>query len=103
MSLTLQATATDLIPASIINEQDWRVTIIRNLTRPSPVMVTEDLKDFTIVNGELYYQYTGGVMTRACSMVEAKEELQCIHDLSCDIITYAFADICKGKNIIGLR
>lgn len=42
-----------------------------------------NLKDFTIVNNESYYQGGGGVIARALSTVEAKEELELIHELSC--------------------
>lgn len=46
-------------------------------------MVVRDLRDFTIINDELYSQCGVGAMVRALSMAEAKEELQHIHELSC--------------------
>lgn len=38
-------------------------------------MVVREMKDFAIVNGELYYWGIGGVLAQALLAVEAKEEL----------------------------
>lgn len=72
---TLRTTATDLVPAAITDEQDWRTPNIQKLAHPSTTMVSRDLKDFAVVNSELYRQGGGGVMAQALSMVEAKEVL----------------------------
>lgn len=58
----LQTTAKDLIPATITNEEDWCILIIQKLALPSSTMEARDLKDFTIVNVELYYRDGGGAM-----------------------------------------
>lgn len=46
-------------------------------------MVTSDLKDLTIVKGELYYRVGGGATAQASSVSEAKKELQRVQELSC--------------------
>lgn len=47
-------------------------------------MVTaKELKEFIFVNGELYFRGTGGILTRAISEGEAKQELKSVNDLSC--------------------
>lgn len=44
-------------------------------------MVITELKDFTLINGELYFRGGGGLFARAISKAEDKEELKHIHDL----------------------
>lgn len=59
--------------------------LFKNLTQPSSTMVTRELKDFTVINGELYYRGSDGVMARAISITEAKEEFQGVQRLSCAV------------------
>lgn len=54
---------------------------MQKLAQPSSTMVARDLKDFTVVNGKLYYQGGDGVMAELY-LNEAKEELQRSHELS---------------------
>lgn len=42
-----------------------------------------ELKEFTPVDGEMYYRGSYGVFARAISKNGAKEELERIHNLSC--------------------
>lgn len=46
-------------------------------------MATRELKDFNSINGHLYFRGNDGVLAPTVSKVENKEELQCIHGLSC--------------------
>lgn len=82
------------------DEQDWCIPIMRKIAQPSSTMVTRDLKDFTIVNDELYYRGNSGVIARAFSTVEAKEKLPSLH---AEIMTSASTDTCKDKDTIGLK
>lgn len=66
----LRATALYLIPVNSIDEQDWFTPIDSAIF----TMASKDLKDFTIVEGELYFLDSGGVLARVISNVE-KEEL----------------------------
>lgn len=45
-------------------------------------MAVRELRDLTLTKGELYFRDSGGVLARAVSKVEAKEELQRVCDLS---------------------
>lgn len=92
---TLQATAVDLIPIAIIDEQDWHDLIIQNIARPSSTIISRNLQDFIIVNNEPYYQGSCGIMAGSLSMVDAKGELQHVHYLSCKITIQAFTGAYK--------
>lgn len=56
--------------------------MVQNLLQPSSTMSTKESKEFTLVNGELYFRDNGGVLTRAVSKAGAKEELQHNYDVS---------------------
>lgn len=43
----------------------------------------KDLKDFVVVNSELYYRDSSGVLARALALTLEKEELPWIHYFSC--------------------
>lgn len=77
----LWAATAGLIPSKPIDEKDWRAPVIQNLLQPSSIVVVNELKEFTIVNGELYFRGSGGVSAWAISKAKAKEELHCIHNL----------------------
>lgn len=74
---------------------------MKKLVQPSPITVANDLKDFVIVKGELYYKGISGVFARALSTEQAKEDLQRVHKLSCGIITSASIDAHRDGGIIG--
>lgn len=57
--------------------------IIQKLLQPSSSVIARELKDFALKNGELYYRGSGGVLSRAISKVEAKTELERVHNLCC--------------------
>lgn len=42
----------------------------------------KEFERYSVVNGELYHQDCGGALARPLSLIEAKEELFQIHDLS---------------------
>lgn len=69
------ATVANLIPAVSINEQDWRTSIIQDLTQPSSTTPEKEMKDFTLINNELYFRGSGEVLARVVFEVEAKEEI----------------------------
>lgn len=73
---TLRTTVTDLIPDYAIDEKDWRAPIIESLTQPSTSTNARQLKDFTIIEGQLYYRVGGGILARAVSEEEARVELE---------------------------
>lgn len=72
----------DLIPANPINEQDWNSSIIQILIQPSSIVVEKDLKDFIVTKDRLYFRCSAGVLARALSLIEVRENFQCIYSLS---------------------
>lgn len=80
---TLRATTMELIPEISTNEQDWGASIIQKLTHRASSVVTRELKDFVLTNGERSFKGNGGVLAGAISKAKAKEELKRFHDLSC--------------------
>lgn len=52
---TLQATAAEVTTADISNEQDWRTSIMKELPQPSSTLNIRSLKEFVIIDKELYY------------------------------------------------
>lgn len=63
-------------------------------------MVARDLKDVVVANNEIYYRWHN---VGALSMVEAKEELQCVHELSCGDNDATSIDACRDKGTTGLK
>lgn len=78
----LKTTATDIIPATITDEQDWHVPIAQKLMQPPSTMVARDLKDFTIIKDELYHGGDGGLMALALSTAEGTTGLKVPRKLS---------------------
>lgn len=83
MKKTLRTTITELIPEVLIEEEGWPTSIIQKLSHPSSSIIAKELKDFGLENGELYFQGSGGILTRAISKTEAKIELEHVHNLCC--------------------
>lgn len=52
---SLQTTIEDLNPSVVTDEEGWCVYIIKKLALPSLMMVTMDLKDFTIISDKLLW------------------------------------------------
>lgn len=51
---TLQATAAAFIPAELIDEKDWRTSVIQDFLQPSSIVVAKELKEYTLVKREFY-------------------------------------------------
>lgn len=79
---TLRATTTKFMPEQDIDERDWQKSVIQNLLQPSSSTTAKEVKDFTIIEGELYYRGCGGILARAISDDEAKTELEHVHGLT---------------------
>lgn len=63
----------DLIQTDLSNEQAW-LTIFDQCCK---------LEDFIVVNGKLYHQGRGGVLSQALPLTETKEEFCWLNDISC--------------------
>lgn len=49
-----------------------------------------------------FFLDNGGVLARALTLSEAKEELKHIHGLSCGDKDMSFIGVCRDRGIIGL-
>lgn len=98
----MRTTAADLIPAAITDKQDWCFPIIQKLKQPPSTMVGRALKDFTIVNDELYHQGSGTI-ARALTVAEVREEIQRVTNFHSRTLTLTYADACKDKDTTGMR
>lgn len=79
----MRATAIELIPKILTEEEDWCAPIIKNLSQPSSSVAVRELKDFVLRSGELYHRGNGGVLARAISKEQAKAKLEHVHELCC--------------------
>lgn len=79
---TLWAIGIGFIPVHSIIEKDWQ-KVIQNLLHPFLYGGCKDLNEFTLINSELYFWGSGGVLARAIFEANAQEELKSIQNLSC--------------------
>lgn len=77
-------------------------SVIQSLIQLSLAVVTKELKEFILFICKLYFRGGDGVFALAWSTTEAKEYLQCIHDLLCMIVIRVFIDACRGR-VNGVR
>lgn len=59
MKRTSRATATDIFPDGLVNVYDWRSSITQNQNKPSIAIVVKKLKEFVVMNDELYDRGSG--------------------------------------------
>lgn len=72
---------------------------VQNLIQPSSSVVVRDLKELTILNQELYFQGSCGVLARAVPIAEAREEQLTSMIFLVEITISTFIDACRGKDI----
>lgn len=66
-------------------------------------MITRDLKISTVVNEDLCFLGSGGVMALALSMTKAKKEFNLSMTFPVEIMISGFTSACRGKDTTGLR
>lgn len=64
-------------------------------------MARRDLKDFAVVNIKVYYRGGAGILVRALSMADAKEDLQASINFDIGTTMLTSIDVCKGNGTIG--
>ena len=62
------------------DQKDWRVPIKAKLMSPT---VVAEIKDYTLISGDLYRRLPGGFLARCISLEEAKEKLLEVHEKTC--------------------
>ncbi|BFG25056.1 hypothetical protein CerSpe_113300 [Prunus speciosa] len=63
-------------------EDDWRKAVKEKMSKGSDI---RELKDYTIIFGELYRRLPGGILTRCIGITEAQRRLQEVHDATCSL------------------
>ncbi|BFG30469.1 hypothetical protein CerSpe_167430 [Prunus speciosa] len=63
-------------------EDDWRKAVKDKTSKGSDI---KELKDYTIIFGELYRRLPGGILTRCIGITEAQRRLQEVHDATCSL------------------
>uniref|UniRef100_A0A2N9G772 Integrase catalytic domain-containing protein n=1 Tax=Fagus sylvatica TaxID=28930 RepID=A0A2N9G772_FAGSY len=57
------------------DQEDWRVPIKAKLISPTVTADLKEIKDYTLISGDLYRRLPGGVLARYISLEEANERL----------------------------
>uniref|UniRef100_A0A2N9FFM0 RNA-directed DNA polymerase n=1 Tax=Fagus sylvatica TaxID=28930 RepID=A0A2N9FFM0_FAGSY len=65
------------------DQEDWRAPIKAKLISPTVTADLKEIKDYTLISGDLYRRLPGGVLTRCISLEEAKERLPEVHEKTC--------------------
>uniref|UniRef100_A0A2N9I5B2 Integrase catalytic domain-containing protein n=1 Tax=Fagus sylvatica TaxID=28930 RepID=A0A2N9I5B2_FAGSY len=65
------------------DQEDWRAPIKAKLVSPADTADLREIKDYTLISGDLYRRLPGGVLARCISLEEAKERLTKIHETTC--------------------
>ncbi len=65
------------------DQEDWRTPIKAKLMSPVVAADLREIKDYTLISGDLYRRLLGGVLARCISIEEAKERLPEVHDKTC--------------------
>uniref|UniRef100_A0A2N9FTM9 Integrase catalytic domain-containing protein n=1 Tax=Fagus sylvatica TaxID=28930 RepID=A0A2N9FTM9_FAGSY len=65
------------------DQEDWRASIKAKLISPIVTADLKEIKDYTLISGDLYRRLPGGVLARCISLEEAKERLPEVHEKTC--------------------
>ena len=69
---------------SSLNEEDWRMPLKAKLMSPVAAADFKEIKDYTLISGELYHRLSGGVLARCISIQKAKRKLIEVHEKTCE-------------------
>jgi ribonuclease HI len=67
-----------------LGEEDWRMPLKAKLVSPVAAADFKEIKDYTLISGELYRRLPGGVLARCISIQEAKRKLIEVHEKTCE-------------------
>uniref|UniRef100_A0A2N9G420 Integrase catalytic domain-containing protein n=1 Tax=Fagus sylvatica TaxID=28930 RepID=A0A2N9G420_FAGSY len=62
------------------DQEDWRVPIKAKLMSPTVIADLREIKDYTLISGDLYRRLPGGVLAQCINLEEAKEKLLEVHE-----------------------
>ena len=64
--------------------EDWRIPLKAKLMSPVVAVDFKEIKDYTLISGELYRRLPGGVLAHCISIQEAKRKLIEVHEKTCE-------------------
>ena len=64
---------------------DWRSEIEEKMKEPRPERSIKELRDYTLIEGELYRRLPGGILSRCINEKEGKLRLEELHTQACGI------------------
>ena len=67
-----------------LDREDWRAPIKAKLMSPAIVADLREIKDYTLISGDLYHRLLGGVLARWINMQEARKKLLEVHEKTCE-------------------
>ena len=65
------------------DQEDWRTPIKAKTMSLAVVADLREIKDYTLISGDLYRRLPGGVLARCINMEEAKKKLLEVHEKTC--------------------
>jgi hypothetical protein len=69
---------------SSLDEEDWRMPLKAKLMSLVAAADFKEIKDYTLISGELYCRLPGGVLARCISIQEVKMKLIEVHEKTCE-------------------
>ena len=66
-----------------LDQADWRSPVKEVLLSPLSKEQLKCFKDYTLVAGELYRKFSGGVLARCLGLSESGKRLREVHEKSC--------------------
>ena len=64
---------------------DWRSEIKEKMKEAGPRGSIKELRDYTLIKGELYRRLPGGILSRCINKKEGKLRLEELHTQACEI------------------
>ena len=64
---------------------DWRSEIEEKMKEAKPERSIKELRDYTLIEGELYRRLPGGILSRCINEKEGKLRLEELHTQACGI------------------
>ena len=65
---------------------DWRSEIKEKMKEAGPKGSIKELRDYTLIEGELYRRLLGGILSRCINEKEGKLRLEELHTQACGIV-----------------
>ena len=69
-----------------LGEEDWRSAIKKEMGKLKHGGSIKELKDYTLLEGELYRKLPGGILSKCINEKEEKLKLEEFHNQTCRVI-----------------